>query len=284
MTADSMPPPLLEVDWVAEHRLDDDICLLHILPRPIFERRHIETGVHSDYDDWRVTNAAGVDLVLPSVATLNVLIGALGIDYDQHIVIVGLGESASDVSAAARVYWTLKSAGLDRLSLLNGGLLAYTHAGLPGVVSGPSAATAKPFSARLRTDWLADAAAVQQALESGDLLIDHRSAEEYLGLEIKGPGERPGTLPGAIHLEYEWLTHMDSGRLRDVATLKALYRARGIPLDRPHIGFCYTAHRSSISWFVVNELFGLRDIRMYDASMIEWSRHPDWPLVRLVQT
>ena len=69
--------------------------------------------MHSDYDKggWRVTRS-GIPFQLPTTAELEKLIGELGIDEDSHVVVVPAGVHATDFGSAARVYWTLKVAGL----------------------------------------------------------------------------------------------------------------------------------------------------------------------------
>ena len=93
---------------------------------------HIPGSVHSDYDKARLARERnGVPFMLPSVPELEELIGDLGIDEDSHVVVVPAGVSSTDFGSAARVYWTLKVAGVPNVSILDGGVAAWKAAGLP---------------------------------------------------------------------------------------------------------------------------------------------------------
>ena len=56
---------------------------------------------------------------------------SLGIDAATPVVVVYEGSNSTDFGAAARVYWTLKAAGVKNLSILNGGVKAWRAANLP---------------------------------------------------------------------------------------------------------------------------------------------------------
>jgi thiosulfate/3-mercaptopyruvate sulfurtransferase len=62
----------------------------------------------------------------------------LGIEADTPVVVVHAGANQTDMGAAARVYWTLKSLGVQDLALLNGGFA--------GLDLGRSAQSASPAS------------------------------------------------------------------------------------------------------------------------------------------
>jgi thiosulfate/3-mercaptopyruvate sulfurtransferase len=85
-------------------------------------RGHIP-GLHSDYDKggWRVTRN-NVPFMVPTTAELEKLIGELGIDENSHVVVVPAGVSVLDFGAAARTYWTLKYAGVAKVSILEAAL------------------------------------------------------------------------------------------------------------------------------------------------------------------
>src|SRR3546814_13152996 len=85
-----------------------------------------DLAVYSNYlrSGWR-TEMDAVPAQLPRQETLEALIGELGIANDSHVVVVSAGTAALDLSTAARVSWTFKVIGHDRVSILDGGYRAY---------------------------------------------------------------------------------------------------------------------------------------------------------------
>ena len=134
--------PLVSVEWLAQHQGRANLVVLDVRSAvdgggaEAYRREHIPGSVHSDYDKggWRVTRN-GIPFQLPTTAELEKLISELGIDEDSHVVVVPAGVHATDFGAGARVYWTLKVAGISRVSILDGGfaaLVARPAAGMPG--------------------------------------------------------------------------------------------------------------------------------------------------------
>ena len=46
----------------------------------------------------------------------------------------------------------------------------------------------------------------------------------------------------------------------------------------PTIAYCRIGERSAHTWFVLHELLGREDIRLYDGSMVEWTANPNRPV------
>src|SRR5437879_862990 len=181
--------PLVSVDWLAAHRGDPDVVVLDIRSAidgggaEAFAKAHIPGAVHSDYDKagWRVTRD-GVPFRLPSVAALEKLIGELGIDEDDHVVVVPAGVSASDFAAAARVYWTLEGAGLAQVQTPYGGFAAWAAQPANPVGHGAHAPSPKIFTASIDRKLVAATSDVEQAeRDHGAALVDARPATFFLG-------------------------------------------------------------------------------------------------------
>ncbi len=58
---------------------------------------------------------------MPDAADLQEALRAAGLEKDRPVLVVHAGASETDFGAAARVYWTLKTAGFPQLAVLNGG-------------------------------------------------------------------------------------------------------------------------------------------------------------------
>src|SRR5262249_46991540 len=127
-----------------------------------YARGHIPGAVHSDYDKagWRVTRN-GIPFMLPTPSELEKLIGELGIDEDSHVVVIPAGVNALDSGAAARVYWTLKAAGLAKISILDGGFAAWQADPENPMERGTSKPAPKIFTAVINRDLIAESSEVE---------------------------------------------------------------------------------------------------------------------------
>ena len=84
-----------------------------------YSAQHIPGAVNAPYGKWRGPASNPGELL--DAPKLTELAQSLGLTASTHAVIVSTGADATDFGAAARVYWTLKAAGLHRLSILDGG-------------------------------------------------------------------------------------------------------------------------------------------------------------------
>lgn len=286
--------PLVDVGWVKANLDNPDVVILDVRSRisgsseKSYARGHIPGAVYSDYvtAGWRVKDANGTPGMLPSAEQLSKLIGGLGIDNDEHVVVVSRGANGLEMGAATRVYWTFKVAGHDKVSVLDGGMAAWVaqrdpETGKPvnPLETGVVEPTSTTFNVDMREDMIATKEDVQQALDSGVPVVDHRPTDQHLGVSKPGPVARAGTIPGALSVPETWLTKNDRGKMRSKTQLAKLHEAAGAPTSGKVINFCNTAHWATLGWFVNSELLGNEEAKVYDGSMIEWSK-TDLPMSR----
>jgi thiosulfate/3-mercaptopyruvate sulfurtransferase len=265
--------PLVSVDWLKQKLGTPNLFVLDIRSAidgggaEAYAKGHIPGAVHSDYDKagWRVTRD-GVAFMLPTLAQLEKLIGELGIDEDKHVVVVPAGVHQTDFGSAARVYWTLKVAGLKEVSILDGGYAAWKAAGNTAETKqNPPQPTI--FTAQLNKHMVVALAEVEKISQSGGAtLIDARSAAFFAGKE-KGQAAAYGHIPGAINVDSAVFYDDASNRLKPKAELAKL--AAAIP-EGDVVSYCNTGHWAATNWFVLRELLGRKNVRLYDGSMVEW--------------
>lgn len=127
---------------------------------------------------------------LPSPADLQRSARRWGLHDDSTVVVY---DTRSGLSAA-RAWWVLRWAGMERVSILDGGLQAWTAAGHPLSTEEPDI---EPSDVELGSGGMpeldADAAA---ALAARGLLVDARDAEAYRAGHI--PGARNVPSQGAL--------------------------------------------------------------------------------------
>jgi thiosulfate/3-mercaptopyruvate sulfurtransferase len=208
------------------------------------------------------------------------LIGGFGIDNLTHVVLVPWGYSSGDMGTATRIYWTFKVLGHDAVSIVNGGMAAYTDVSGNPLEKGrmKTKPAAKTFTVSLRADMIATKNDVKMALKKGIPLVDNRSGSQYLGVTQSGATARPGTLPGAKNLPQDWLTENGGGQFRDKSVLAKLFELAGLPTEGDQITFCNTGYMASVGWFAASEVLGNKKVKMYDGSMAEWTADEDLPV------
>ena len=271
--------PLVSPQWLNGHLHDGDLVVLDVRSaidgggEKAYLAAHIPGSIHSDYDKpgWRVT-VHNVPFMLPSILEIQNLIGDLGIDEKSHVVVAPAGVHFTDFGSAARVYWTLKVAGVPNVSILDGGVAAWKAAGLP-TESGPSPTpTSKMLDAEADKSSLAELADVAKIERSGGAtLIDARPASFFNGKERAPKVQAYGHIPGALNVDSDAFYDDKANRLKPQTELAAI--ASRIPAG-PVVTYCNTGHWSATDWFVLHELLGRNDVKLYDGSMVEWSADP----------
>lgn len=240
---------------------------------PGYADGHVPGAVSAPYSDWRGP-AVNPGALLP-VPDYTALVRRLGVTRATPVVLVSAGDSPSDFGAPARVYWTLKWLGVEHVAILNGGMAAWALAKLP-VQRVVIHATPSAFTPALDDQVLATRAQVAADLSApaGSVrLLDARPTAFFDGL-VKAPAARqPGTLPGAVAFNnLRWFPD-GGGALPDRDTLLRIARAvPAAPEAQGTVSFCNTGHWAATNWFVLSQLLGQRNVRLYPGSMVDWSR------------
>ncbi len=275
--------PLVSAAWLNAHLRDQNLVVLDIRSaidgsKPeAFAQGHIPGSVHSDYDKagWRVTRN-NVPFMVPTTPELEKLIGDLGIDETSYVVVVPAGVNVLDFGSAARTYWTLKYAGVRDVSILDGGLAAWKAADF-ALDKGPHAPSPAIFTAAIDGSILALASDVETIEHSGGAtLVDARPVSFFLGKEKARAAQAYGHIPGAVDVDSARFYDPTANRLRPKADLAAI--AGELPVGAA-VTYCNTGHWAATDWFVLHELLGHQNTKLYAGSMVEWTSNPNRPIV-----
>jgi thiosulfate/3-mercaptopyruvate sulfurtransferase len=264
-------PLLVEPDTLYESLGSDNILIVDLSKPDNYRKLHVPGAVHVDYAQI-VAGQIPVMGLLPDDDTLEKLFSAIGIDADTHVV----AYDDEGGGRAARLLWTLETAGHERYSLLNGGLHAWANEGYRHE-SSEVTPLAKTFVIRRNDTPIASSDYIREHLgDSACCLLDVRSADEYLG--VKKYAERAGHIPGAVNME--WTLAIDTGRnmrFKPDAELSTLLEGVGATPDKQVITYCQTHHRSAHTYIVLKHL-GYPDIKGYPGSWSEWGNNPSLPV------
>jgi thiosulfate/3-mercaptopyruvate sulfurtransferase len=230
---------------------------------------HIPEAVSAPYGLFRGPKENPGQLVAED--KLEATLQSLGVTEDRPIVIVHEGANETDFGAAARVYWTLKSSGLDELSILNGGFRAWTAAKLDTTKTA-TAPTPSTIDIAFSDEWLATTDEVLAAVggEQEALLLDARPESFWSGNAWHPAAAQPGTLPQSRYFEHaNWFSNGPA--IVDASAARNLAQEQGLTDSDTLISFCNTGHWAATNWFALSELAGLDNVKLYPESMVGYS-------------
>ncbi|MGY2081754.1 sulfurtransferase [Modestobacter sp. SYSU DS0657] len=205
-------PVLLDVRWQLGSDTGRDEYLAGHLPGAVFVDLDTELSGPPSPEAGRHP--------LPSVQSLQSAARRWGISAGSRVVVYDAGPGL----AAARAWWLLRWAGLTEVTLLDGGLAAWTAAGGPvevgDVVPAPGDVTLAGGGMPVVT---IDEAA---ALPGEGVLLDARAGERFRG-EVEPIDPRAGHVPGAVSAPTTENVG-DDGRFVAAAVLKERFARLGV--------------------------------------------------------
>lgn len=263
---------MVSTAWLAEHLDDVRVLDCRWYLRPFDDREgdveyraeHIPGAVHVRWDtdladpERPASMVAGPERYAAAMARLGVGDDTYVVTYDDL-----------HVPVAARVWWTLRLYGHERVAVLDGGIAAWRREGR-AVESGVVVAEPATFTPRYQPHLYATKDDVLAAVASGlTHLVDGRMDSAYQSAD--------GHIPGAVRVPGLGFLD-DDGHWVDAARARAIADASGTTDGAPVIAYCgggVAATGTALGY----RLAGLGDIAVYDGSWTEWSADPATPKV-----
>lgn len=264
------PSPLLKPAELKALLGQPDVRVLDIRAPKDYASGHIPGAINTPYAAYR--GPQDNPGALPTESHLTEVLRKAGIDASSRVVVVHAGTDHTDFGAAARVYWTLKAGGLNRLSVLDGGTQDWQEAGgaLDTAVPTPAASQ---FSYRYDRSMLVNTQELASAVSAGKtpVLLDARPLSFFKGEQRAEASARYGTLPGAQALDNARFFNADRQTLKPASELLEIVQQSGLTRT-PTVSFCNTGHWAATNWFVLSEIAGNKEVRLYPESVVEWSK------------
>lgn len=274
-------PSLVDAAWLQSNLDNPDVIVVDAtvhLPdtgrnaREEYEAEHIpgalffDLDVIADPDNPRPRK-------IPPMARFADEVGKMGIANDKHVV----AYDTRGLYSAARVWWLFRQYGYDKVSVLDGGMVAWKKAGGPveaGVVDRP----AEAFKVADTRDLLALKPDVLDDSQAGRQILDARTPGRWAGTENdRYPGARAGRIPGSTNLYWEDLLNADDRTMLDRKALEKRFAETGLDMGKPVTISCGSGLTACILALGLSQI-GKDDWRVYDGSWDEWGRDHMMPI------
>jgi thiosulfate/3-mercaptopyruvate sulfurtransferase len=281
--------PIVSTDWLADH--SPEVVILDIRDPAAYAAGHIPGSINEPFvtgfdpckgpsSNWIIGSDDCLWLQLPDVSNLLTTIGNLGISRNTRVVVVTAPNPGEPpfygFANATRVALTLIYAGVKNVAILDGGHPKWAAEGRP-VTQDPATATPVTYSAKVNSEMVAPIEYVRKR-SARSVIVDARDAEVYFGAAIEPFAPKEGHIPTARSLPTPWIWKLDgeSYIYKDAEILNAM--ASGVigkHKANEIIVYCGVGGYGSSWWYVLTQVLGYDNVKIFDGSAQEWARYYD---------
>lgn len=206
---------------------------------------------------------------LPGLEKFATVLQKLGIGETSHIIIY---DDKNGANASARFWWMLKSAGLQKVQVVNGGFLAAKKAGLNLNSAKSEAENVEKIHLK---EWKLPTVDLHFMAENSKnknfLVIDVREKDRYDG-RSEPIDEIAGHIPGAINIAFKENLNPD-GTFKDAELLKKVYSAYFDTFNKEKITVHCGSGVTACHTLLALDYAGFEIPNLYVGSWSEWSRN-----------
>ncbi|AUS66466.1 3-mercaptopyruvate sulfurtransferase [Escherichia albertii] len=268
-------------DWLAEHIDDPEIQIIDARMAPPGQE---DRNVAQEYLHGHIPGAVFFDIealsdqtsplphMLPRPETFAVAMRELGVNQDKHLIVYDEG----NLFSAPRAWWMLRTFGVERVSILGGGLAGWQRDDLL-LEEGPVELQEGEFNATFTPEAVVKVTDVLLAShEKTAQIIDARPAARF-NAEVDEPraGLRRGHIPGALNVP--WTELVREGELKTTDELDAIFFSRGVSYDKPIIVSCGSGVTAAVVLLALATL-DVPNVKLYDGAWSEWGARTDLPV------
>ncbi len=273
---------LVSPQWLHENLQNPNLVILDASPtsnksnlKPAHSGFQIKGARYFDRKNKFSDKTAEMPNTLPQPIDFEREAQALGISNDSKIVVYdNLG-----IYASPRVWWMFRTMGHENIAVLNGGLGAWTAAGLEivPIETSPPTYPKGNFTAKLNYQLYRNMDDVLQNLQSKQaLVVDTRSNGRFCGTASEPrEGLSSGHIPHSKSLPFKEV--LKNGKMKSLEELKTIFADLGVG-NEPLIFSCGSGITACITMLAA-ELVLENEKAVYDGSWTEWAQKQEGLIV-----
>lgn len=268
-------------DWLAEHIDDPHIQIIDARMAPPGQE---DRNVAQEYRSGHIPGAVFFDIealsdhtsplphMMPRPEAFAVAMRELGVHQDKHLIVYDEG----NLFSAPRAWWMLRTFGVEKVSVLGGGLAGWQRDELP-LQEGDVELPEGDFDVAFTPEAIVRVTDVLLAShEKSAQIVDARPAARFNAeIDEPRPGLRRGHVPGALNVP--WTELVQDGELKTTDELDAIFFRHGVSFDRPIIASCGSGVTAAVVVLALATL-DVPNVALYDGAWSEWGARADLPV------
>lgn len=267
--------PIVSTDWLLANLKNPKLVILDVRRVEEYREGHIPGSLSAFYGSWAYMKD-GLYSSLPEKDDLDDTIGFFGIGFDNWVVVAGCMDTPRLSYQSARVACTLQYAGIENVALLDGGVNKWIQENKPlsRKIEKPQS---KIFQGKYTGEKFADANYVKENM--GKLiLLDVREPDFFSGRKKLDCIPKMGHIPGAFNLPTSCAFNDDKTfkSKKELAAIAA--QAAGKDRSVAIVTYCDTGQCCPIWSYLLTQILGYTNVRLYDGGMQEWMQDPEAPV------
>ena len=285
------PNAIVNCEWLAEkinndnirtydcttylHYRDNDPSLPYVVEsgREQYEKSHIPNSSYIDLQSDLSDKDSPYRFTMPDLEILSESFKKIGIGENFHIILY----SRNGTQWSARIWWMLRSVGVDNVSILDGGFNEWVRLGLPTsdkILTFPES----NFNFNPRDGIFIGKEPVIKALEDKNTKILNSLTEDIHKGQNPRYG-RPGRIPNSLNIPFHKLLDPETGKFLGAEELFDIFEQNKIGYENKIINYCGGGIAASLEAFVLYQL-GYKNLKIYDNSLSEWAIDENLPMER----
>ncbi len=271
--------PIVSTDWLQTQLPSGELVIIDIRWAEEYAAGHIPGAISVPFAIVSPWSDCTDDLLLelPAEAELLKLLGDCGLTGKSKVVIVGRVEEPPappyPLADAVRVAATLIYAGVEDVAVLAGGHAKWVAEGRETTTEVPEI-TPLAYTGAVNRDMFVSTEYVKDHIGKA-VLVDSRDPDQYFGASIDPFADMRGHIPTARSLPLVWVWEAD-GTYRPKELIEGMATGViGANRDQEIITYCGVGGYASTWWFLLTQMLGYTNVKIYDGSMEAWVKeHP----------
>ncbi len=267
---------IVETSWLEKNQNEKNLVIIDTREKVNYEKGHIKNAINYPKNEWNKGTTIEIPKLYNTPKQIEEMARKAGISKDSVVVFYSEGKEDTDFENAATALWNMWIYGFKNSVILNGGFEKWSS---EKRVVAKELPNIKPSDFEIE-EFVNDIASLNDVVnaiyDENIQIADARVAKFFRGEDDIKELLRHGRIPTAkltpmirhVKKENSYYTFISQDESKKILNNSGY----GVELDKPLIVYCNTGKKAKGLWFIAKFNAGMQNVKVYDGSMVEYSR------------